>query len=356
MTVTVPFFISHLGCPHQCVFCNQHEIAGSGRIPETAEILARIDAYGRSAGVDSVQVAFYGGTFTALPRSVQEELLQPLQPLIAAGKVESIRISTRPDYVDGDTAQFLRRMGVEVVELGIQSMADHVLAKSGRGHTTAHAERAVAALRHASLSWGAQLMPGLPGSTPAESMASLERVIALQPSCLRIYPTLVIKDTPLAGLFDQGLYGPLTMEDALALCMAMLHRAWRADLPVIRMGLQPTAELEAAGTVLAGPYHPAFRYLVESELCFRLLCRMVEGLAGGTSIGITCAPSRISTVSGHKRWNVARLAQRGLKVTAILGDPGHSSFHISIETGERVLRGHLLDDLDAAQFLPFNRC
>ncbi|WP_243374470.1 radical SAM protein [Geotalea sp. SG265] len=354
MSVTVPFFISHLGCPHQCVFCNQHKIAGTGgSLPDKAEILNSIDAYRRSSGGDSVQVAFFGGTFTALPQTDQEALLQPLQPLLASGTVESVRISTRPDCVDRDSARFLRDRGVGIVELGIQSMADDVLEMSGRGHSALHVEQAAHVLRQAGLPWGAQLMPGLPGDSPTRSMASLERIIALEPSCLRIYPTLVIAGTPLADLFRQGSYEPLTLEDAVTLCMVMLHRAWQARLPVIRMGLQPTAELETTGTVLAGPYHPAFRYLVESELCFRLLARLVSGMARGTSVRITCAPCRISTVSGHKRSNIDRLSRQGVRVSAIKGDAALSSFRMVVETGGERLQGHLLDDLDGGEFLSF---
>ncbi|WP_054693701.1 elongator complex protein 3 [Geotalea toluenoxydans] len=357
MTVTVPFFISHLGCPHQCVFCNQMEIAGTkGQMPGQTEILAKVAAYRLSGGCRPVQVAYFGGTFTALPRAVQEGLLQPLQPLLVSGEVESIRISTRPDCVDVETAQFLRGMGVRVVELGIQSMADEVLEMSGRGHAAAHVERAASVLRQAGLLWGAQLMPGLPGDSPAKAMASLERVIALEPSCLRIYPTLVIKDTPLASLFEQGLYEPLTMETGICLCMAMLHRALQARLPVIRMGLQPTVELDAAGTVLAGPYHPAFRYLVESELCFQLLSGLVKGFGIGTPVRIACASGWISNVIGHKRSNVERLEQKhGIKVLSIQGESALSVFEVIVEADGKKLRGHLLDDLDPGQFLTFIR-
>jgi histone acetyltransferase (RNA polymerase elongator complex component) len=299
-------------------------------------------------------VAFFGGTFTALPRHVQEGLLQPLQPLLASGTVQSIRVSTRPDHVGTEDAAFLRRMGVTVVELGIQSMADDVLEASGRGHTAAQVERAIAVLQQAGLLWGAQLMPGLPCDTPAKAMASLERVILHKPHCLRIYPTLVVRNTPLAGQFEGGVYKPLSMSEAVRLCMAMLHRSWQADLPVIRMGLQPSADLNTPGTVLAGPYHPAFRYLVESELCFALLRQLCAGIPRGTAVAVTCAPSRVSTIIGHKRANVLKLEKlHGVRVDKVHGDASLSPFIVQVHTAEQHLQGHLVDQLDARQFLCF---
>ncbi len=353
MIATVPFFISHQGCPHQCVFCNQTKIAGiSESIPDEAEIEAKVAAYRLTAGGGPIQVAFFGGTFTALPRPVQLKLLQPLQPLIATGEVVSVRVSTRPDCIDLDTARFLHSMGVGIVELGIQSMADDVLCCSGRGHTAADVEQAASILQEAGLLMGAQLMPGLPGDTPGTALESLERVIKLRPHCLRIYPTLVISGTPLAELYAQGRYEPLTMDNAIRLCAAMLHRAWNADLPVIRMGLQPTTELEAAGTILAGPYHPAFRYLVEAELCLQLLGMLIKDIKEFSKVTIYCAPSRISTVTGHKRANVQLIEQiYGVTVQKVRSNPDLSSFEIIVEANGEVFRGNLLHELDSQQYL-----
>jgi len=344
----VPFFISHRGCPHKCVFCDQVKIAGAGgEFPSGTEILAKIASYRDSGRCRSVEVAFYGGTFTALSPAVQEGLLQPLQPLVASGEVGSIRVSTRPDAIDLQTVRFLREMGVKTVELGVQSMADDVLDLAGRGHTSADVVRAGRMLREAGLALGAQLMPGLPGDTSEKAMDSLARVIALQPDFIRIYPTLVIAGTKLADFYEIGSYRPLSIETAVLICKAMLHRAWKAAIPVIRMGLQPTVELETAGTILAGPYHPAFRHLVEAELCFDLLHRMTSGMCRGSSVEISCAPSRISAVIGHKRGNVARLEQiYGLTVKKVRGDPALSPFEFSVERGGDRLHGDMIRDLE----------
>ena len=350
----VPFFISHRGCPHQCVFCDQVKIAGAtGEFPSKTEIIEKIAEYRASGRRSSVEVAFYGGTFTALPLPEQEKLLSPLQPLVVTGEVEAIRISTRPDSVDPRAIQFLRAMGVTTVELGVQSMADDVLACSGRGHTAAHADRACRLLRQAGFTVGIQLMPGLPADTPEKSLASLVRVMDLKPDFLRIYPTLVIAGTPLAALYLQGSYSPMHLEAAVHLCKVMLHLAWKSGLPVIRMGLQPTAELANAGTVLAGPFHPAFRHLVESELCFDLLVRMI-GEWRGSSIAVTCAPSRVSTVTGHKRGNAERLERLyGVSVITVRGDPALSPFELTVERRGESLCGDMASDLDYREFLCF---
>lgn len=346
--ITVPFFIAHQGCPHQCIFCNQVKIAGAGEsIPDADEILAKVAAFSRSAGGRALQVAFFGGTFTALSRPLQRQLLLPLQPLLEQGTITAIRISTRPDYIALDDTMFLRSMGVTVVELGIQSMADDVLARAARGYGAADVERAASVVHEAGLKMGAQLMVGLPGDTPDKAMASLERVISLHPHCLRIYPTLVIDGTTLAAWYRNGSYAPLTMEEAVRQSARMLHRAWSADLPVIRMGLQATDELQAAGTVVAGPYHPAFRYLVEAKLCQQLLTLLMRKVKPGSAVAVSCAPGRISTVIGHKRLNIEQLERLyGVRVDRVFGNPAFSPFELAVEADGKLLGGHLVHDLE----------
>ena len=256
----VPFFISHRGCPHRCIFCDQEKIAGSnGTFPSAAEIRDKVAAYRRTSGCREVEVAFYGGSFTSIPHEDQLRLLHPLQELLAAGEVSSIRISTRPDALDAAAAAFLHASGVATVELGVQSMDDAVLEQSERGHCAADVEKAVACLKGEGISVGLQLMPGLPGDSGEISVSSLMRVLDLQPDFLRIYPTVVVAGTPLSRRYAEGRYCPLTLEGAVRLCKILLHRALLARVPVVRIGLQPTTDLSRRGAILAGPYHPAFR-------------------------------------------------------------------------------------------------
>lgn len=343
----VPFFISHRGCPHRCVFCDQQKVAGTdGRLPSEAEILDRVAAYRRSAGSDAVQVAFYGGSFTGLPREDQERLLGPLQPLLASGEVSAVRLSTRPDSVDGRSARFLRGLGVGTVELGVQSLDDRVLEQAGRGHSAADVGKAVAALKGEGIRVGLQLMPGLPGDTTETSLATMSGALALVPGFLRIYPTVVLSGTRLAGLYADGGYRPLRLAQAVALCKVMLHRAMLAGVPVIRMGLQPGEELDRDGAVVAGPYHPAFRQLVESELCYDLLTRLAPSGSQGDCVEVHCAPARVSDVVGQRRANLKRLlSEQGVRVGAVRGDPLLSSLDMAVAGPDGVRRGNILTDL-----------
>jgi histone acetyltransferase (RNA polymerase elongator complex component) len=333
--VVVPFFISHLGCPHRCVFCDQEKIAGAkGGLPTAEEIRAKVGAYRESASGRGVAVAFFGGTFTALPRRDQEYLLGSLQPLLESGAVKSLRLSTRPDSVDAEAAFFLKRMGVTTVELGVQSMDDEVLTLSGRGHTAAEVEAALRALQAAGISVGIQLMPGLPGDSDARSLRSLDRALSLNPSFLRIYPTLVISGTRLAELFHDGEYAPQGLDEAVSLAKRMLLKAKRASVPVIRIGLQPTAELETPGVLLAGPYHPAFGQLVASELCLDLMSALVADLPTGTAVSFFAPRGRISDLVGQKRQNLARLAERfHIVIAAVREDAVLARDEIAVEWG-----------------------
>lgn len=314
----VPFFIAHQGCPQRCIFCDQRAIAGSGgELPASGELLARIERYARSAALP-LEIAFFGGTFTSLPHEEQERLLAPLQPLRAAGTVGAIRVSTRPDALDPETVALLGGMGVTVVELGIQSMDDRVLAAAGRGHTAADVARAFTLLRAGGIAVGAQLMPGLPGDSADLALDSLQRVLALAPAMLRIYPTLVLAGTRLAERYREGSYIPLSLDEAVALCAAMLLECRKRGVPVIRLGLQATAELATPGRVLAGPWHPAFRQVVEGELWYALLERLTGGLVSGTAVAVNCPPGRVSDVVGQKRGNLDRLrVRRGIAVTRV---------------------------------------
>jgi histone acetyltransferase (RNA polymerase elongator complex component) len=343
----VPFFLAHRGCPHRCVFCDQVKIAGhADEFPTAAEILATIAHYRRTAGRNRVEVAFYGGTFTALPREAQERLLLPLQPLLAAGDLLGVRVSTRPDAVDAGIAAFLAERGVRTVELGVQSMDDSVLESAGRGHTAGAVKDACRALKEAGLQVGIQLMPGLPGDSPERSLDSLTGALSLRPDFLRIYPALVISGTRLEALYRQGDYVPLTVPDAVQLCKLMLHEALCAAVPVIRIGLQPTASLESVGTIIAGPYHPAFRQLVETEICYDLLVLLMGGVPHGEPLTIRCAPGREADVAGHRRANVRRLfLQQGVKISAIAADPSLSHTELRVEWGTGDRKGDMLQDL-----------
>lgn len=347
-TVIVPFFISHQGCPHQCVFCDQKTITGSsGALPAPAELLSAVLAWQRTSGAESVEVAFYGGSFTLLPRQQQQVLLEPLQPLLQSGDVSSIRISTRPDAVDAEAVRFLRESGVSLVELGVQSMNDRVLESSGRGHTAQDTLDAFAALRAEGLRAGAQMMPGLPGECAAGAIASFRKLLSLQPDLLRIYPAVVLQGTELARMYQQGSYRPLPLEEAVAICKVMLQDAGRAGIPVIRVGLQPTDELSSAATVIAGPYHPAFRQLAQGERWFDLLQLLSREFSPGAELTLYTSRAELSDVVGQKRNNIKRLAHcSGFTVAAVHADDTLSAGTLRVTAPGHSVHGDMLRDLN----------
>lgn len=325
--VTVPFFISHQGCPHTCVFCDQRTISGSGgALPTAEQILARVELWRSTAGGRPLDVAFFGGTFTALPEETQSELLAPLQPLLKSGALASVRISTRPDYIDSGRVEWLAVRGVRTIELGVQSTDDNVLVASGRGHFASDSIAAIRCIKNNGLRAGAQLMPGLLGDTPASSLSSLEQVIAAGADFLRIYPTVVLQGTELARLYTAGEFIPLSLERGVALCTLLLHRAMQAGIPVIRIGLQAESGLDA-GSVLAGCWHPALGQLVRSRLFADLLSQVVPP---GGCVTVYCHPARTSDVVGMKLANLQGQAGRGVQMQ-VLPDESLSKEEIRVQ-------------------------
>lgn len=308
----IPIFIPHEGCPHRCLFCNQRQISGMAGQPVSAEaVQTEIRTWLVRKKPDSrkVQVAFYGGSFTALPRSRQEELLTAAAPFLESRQVQSLRLSTRPDCIDAEQVAFLKAHRVATVELGVQSMNDQVLAAARRGHTAADTERAMAVLRQAGLKTGIQLLLGLPGDSRVSLRRTVERVIALRPDFVRIYPLLVLRGSGVAELHKQGRYTPLSLGKAVILAAFMKKRFERAGIQVVRMGLQAGAELEAA--LLAGPWHPAFGELVSS----RLMLRQTRNLLAQAKTDMVClsiSNRDQSVFRGMKSANIERLRQLGL--------------------------------------------
>jgi histone acetyltransferase (RNA polymerase elongator complex component) len=342
--VTVPFFISHQGCTHTCVFCDQRTISGfSGDMPTAEEILSKITAWQRTAGERPLEVAFFGGTFTALPVTVQDQLLEPLQDLLSSGAIKSVRLSTRPDCIDVATVKRLARQGVTTIELGVQSMDDGVLERSARGHCSADSETAIRCIRDNGLSVGAQLMPGLPGDTAAKSFNSLKRVIAAGADFLRIYPVIVLRGTELARSFQAGDYVPLSVEEGVQLCKILLHESMLAAVPVIRIGLQADEGLNNT-TVLGGCWHPSLGRLTRSELYFDLLCTLLSGLPAGLPCTIHCHPSRVSEVNGQGRINLERLGTQ-VESAKVVSDETVKKEELVVKSVNHVIKGNIVTDL-----------
>jgi len=326
MPLIIPFFIMNRGCPHRCIFCNQEKTAGSHPAQISAAqfqhtVLSHLRSLRKAP--DDVQVAFYGGNFTGLARSEQTRLLEYARPFIESGLIRSIRISARPDHIDAERLALLKEYGVRTIEIGAQSMVDGILQAAGRGHSAADVERAVGLIREGGFEAGVHLMVGLPGERREHFEYSVERVIRLQPHMVRIHPTLVLADTALAERYREGDYEPLDLPEAVERCKSALRRFAAAGITVIRVGLQSTPEMEKKGGILAGPYHPAFRSLVESSIFLDMAASLLAAHpVHGRVVVLTSAPHDASRLRGQKNENVLNLKRRfGLTDLAITADP-----------------------------------
>ena len=314
MSLVIPIFIPHEGCPHSCLFCNQHSISGHVAAPVSgAEVGETIHTWlerARPENRGQVQVAFYGGSFTGLPAARQTELLAAVQPFYQQGLVREIRLSTRPDYIDRDRLDLLCRHGVSIIELGVQSCDDGVLHRAGRGHSRADIERAVRLIREHNIRLGIQLMLGLPEDRFRTLRHTVETVIRLRPDFVRLYPVLVLRGSGLEGLYHRGGYRPLSLGRAVVLAAFMKKRFDDQGIRVVRMGLQPSAELEQS--LVSGPYHPAFGELVQSRLMLQRTRQALARVPRTASVTLVIAARDQSIFRGLRSANLVRLRQLGL--------------------------------------------
>lgn len=299
----IPIFVPHAGCPNDCVFCNQKRISGS-LIPATAETVTET-LFSLQPG-SGYELAFYGGSFTAIPAEQQEQLLGAVIPFRENGTIASIRLSTRPDAVDEEVLCRLKQFGVETVELGAQSMNDEVLLRSGRGHTPQDTRHAARMVKAAGFRLILQMMTGLPSSTPERDLETARELIGLRPDGVRIYPTVIIKETALEMLWHRGEYREHTVEDAVNICAELFPLFESAGIPVIRLGLNPTDEL-SGGAAVGGAYHPALGELVRSRILLNKARELLkkENASGDVVLGVV--PGRISAMTGQHRCNVDTL-------------------------------------------------
>lgn len=314
----IPVFVPHLGCPHACVFCNQRRISGSER-PATAEDV--ICAVEKAAALPhhgaKRQLAFYGGSFTAIPAAQQLALLRAARTELDRGNIHSIRLSTRPDAIDDAILTRLEQYGVETIELGAQSMDENVLRLAGRGHTGADVERAARLIKERGFRLILQMMTGLPGATKESDLSTAKQLAALKPDGVRIYPTVIVRDTALYDLWQAGKYQEHTVEAAVETCARLLPVFEDTGIPVIRLGLNPTEEL-SAGAAVAGAYHPALGELVQSRLMLNEARRVLAEVPPHSAVTLAVARGKISQMTGQHRQNVAALCRefglRSLKI------------------------------------------
>ena len=310
----IPIFVPHLGCPNDCTFCNQKKISGQTKNVKAEDVKNTIEYYLNNFKDDNkyIEVAFFGGSFTGIDVDKQKELLSVAYEYIKNKKIDSIRLSTRPDYINKEILKMLKSYGVKTIELGVQSTNDYILNKSKRGHTFEDVKKASKLIRKNGFILGHQMMVGLPESTRQDEINTAKDLIKLKPKIVRIYPVLVIKGTQLEKDYESGEYTPLTVEQAVETAKDLLVLFNKKKINVIRIGLQNTNEITDPNSkksqVVAGPYHPAFRQLVESRLWYDNIANEIKKVNSNvTHIQIDVNPSDINNAVGHKRINIEKI-------------------------------------------------
>ncbi len=325
MPLIIPIFIKNRGCPHRCIFCNESMIAGEHPDDITeASVRSIVEQYlaGTAKKRGGIQIAFYGGNFTGLDEDEQTRLLGLTEPYLETGRVQSLRISTRPDAIDRRILDRLCTYRVRTVEIGVQSMNDEVLTLSERGHTAREAVEAVRLLKEGGLEAGVHLMAGLPGDNPERFSETVDAVIAMKPAMIRIHPAIVFRGTALGLLYSTGGYRPLSLDEAVSLCKTAVARFAARNIPVVRLGLQTTKEMEAPGSILAGPFHPAFGALVYESL----FCDMAKALLSRRSqpeekVAFRVSPADVSHLRGRGQSNLKALKEAfGLSEITVASD------------------------------------
>ncbi len=303
----IPIFVPHKGCPHDCIFCNQKKITGQLGEVTAQEVREKIEEYLRTIPEEGshIEIAFYGGSFTAIPLDYQTELLQAAFSYVENGRITNIRVSTRPDCIDAEISENLKKYGVAIVELGVQSMDEAVLKLCNRGHTAEDVVAAVSILKKYGFTVGVQMMVGLPGDSEEKALKTAEKLISLKPDIARIYPALVIKNTYMEEMYLRGDYQPLTLEAAVLESKKLLMLFEAKGVNVIRIGLQPTENILLGKDVVAGPFHPSMRHLVESLVYRDMLTYLLGKIAEDHhNITIRVNPRNISELVGHKKGNI----------------------------------------------------
>ena len=310
----IGIFIPHLGCPHACLFCDQHAISGTKKAPDADEVRAllhkAIEDREKAGSTVPCEIAFFGGSFTAIDRAYMLSLLDAANEF--APYFQGIRVSTRPDGIDETVLSVLKEKGVTAIELGVQSMDDRVLSLCGRGHTSADTVNASRLIRSFGIGLGHQMMTGLPGDTDDGARDTAEKIIALSPDTVRIYPTLVLRGTPLEKMWQSGTYRPQTLESAVSLCADLIERFEANGVRVIRAGLHSAG---VPDSFKAGPFHPAFGELCENALYLRAAERAITETPAFSGI-LSVAKGELSKLIGQHRQNLLSLeTTAGFKIT-----------------------------------------
>lgn len=325
----ISIFIPHIGCPHRCSFCDQRTISGAEKIPhgdDVREICEKALAEVKSP--ENTEIAFFGGSFTAIPRAYMTELLEAAYSFVGEGKFKGIRLSTRPDCIDREVLTILKKYGVTSIELGAQSMSNKVLKANQRGHSADDVEKAAELIREFGFELGLQMMVGLYKSDMADEFETLDKIAAIRPDTVRIYPVVILDGTKLGELYKSGEYSTFSFDEVTEFAAIAMMKFEYEGIKVIKCGLHASEFVER--DMLGGFYHPAFRELCESNIYRR---KMEELIAYETKSGFdfvfavnsTC----ISKAMGHKKSNVEYFKNQGINIK-IVGDENIPKYQVEL--------------------------
>ena len=317
----IPLFVPQEGCPHKCVFCNQDRITGLDEQVTSQIVRKTINEYLETIDNSKaiVEVSFFGGTFTGIKEEKQKEFLSIAKEYKDKGLIKKIRLSTRPDYINDYILNYLKEYSVDIIELGVQSLDSEVLKKAGRGHTVEDVVKASKLIKEYNIILGHQIMPGLPGDTFETDIKTVECSLQMNPDICRIYPSLVIKDTPMEIMYKRNTYIPYTLEEAVEISKVMYDMYRNAGVNVIRIGLQPTDK-----DVISGPFHPAFRELVEGSL---IIDKIIENTKNISEFTIEINSKDISKLYANKKLYFNKLKALNKKV--------------EVKQSDNILRGNI---------------
>ncbi|HBE8639684.1 radical SAM protein [Clostridioides difficile] len=307
----VPIFVPHKGCPHDCIFCNQKKITGVSTDVTSEDARNIIEECLETIDKDAdVEIAFFGGSFTAIDIDIQKSLLSVAKEYVEKGLVKDIRMSTRPDCIDEDILSMLKEYKTSIIELGVQSLDEKVLLDSIRGHQSEIVYKSSKMIKNSGIKLGLQMMIGLPADTEEKCIFTAKKFVELKPDCVRVYPTLVVKDTGLEKLMEQNKYNPFTLEESVNIVKKVLVLFYVNNINVIRVGLQATDDIQIGKAVLAGPYHPAFRELVEADMIKDYLEFVILQNKNIKQMLVKSNKKNISKIIGNKKTNVKYMEEK----------------------------------------------
>ena len=311
----ISIFVPHIGCPNKCSFCNQRYITGTCKAPNACDVEQAVITAVKSKNYNpqTTQIAFFGGSFTAINRSYMISLLETASSFVKIGLVNGIRISTRPDAINEEILELLKQYDVIAIELGAQSFNDHVLRMNNRGHTSRDIEKASNLIKQYGFELGLQIMTGLYADDNESLERTVKKIIDIRPDTVRIYPTIVLKDTDLAVLYIEGVYKPQTLSEAVKICSKLYLMLNNENINVIRLGLHSIEE----DAYLAGPWHPAFSELCQSQI---LLSKVLTHLFTEGEYTIYVGKKDLSKMIGQRKSNLKHLKSRGFNCKVKVDD------------------------------------